>query len=316
MPEANFHQPVLTKEVLHYLITDPEGIYVDCTVGGGGHSRHILQALSPSGFLIGLDADPDALAHAQVVLADFPNKALRQVFYDQIDIVLYEMGKFPVHGVLYDLGISSFQVDKAERGFSFQKEAPLDMRFNPAQELKAWDVVNKYPVEELERIIREYGEERYWRRIARAIVERRSRGPIGTTRELATVIQSVVGERFRTKTLARVFQSIRIEVNRELERLRKSLQLAFEFLRKNGRIVAISYHSLEDRIVKEFFRTKARGCICPPEFPQCVCGKTPEMQILTRKVVQPSPEEIAANPRARSARLRAAEKIVEFEERQ
>ncbi|RMG63338.1 MAG: 16S rRNA (cytosine(1402)-N(4))-methyltransferase RsmH [Calditrichaeota bacterium] len=314
MQTPRFHQPVLVQEVLRYLITRRDGVYLDCTVGGGGHSRYILEALLPEGFLIGLDADVEALQEAGRVLADFPNKLLRQAFSDQLDVVLYETGRYPLDGVLYDLGLSSFQVDVERRGFSFQKEAPLDMRFNPAQKKTAADVVNSYPQAELERILREYGEERLWRRIAAEIVRKRAVAPIQTTTELAEIVRGVAREPYVTKTLARVFQAIRIEVNRELERLKTSLEKAFHFLRQGGRIVVISYHSLEDRVVKEFFRYKAQACVCPPELPACVCGKQAEMKLLTRKVVKPGANEVAANPRARSARLRAAEKIVPFQE--
>ncbi len=314
METPQFHQPVLVQEVLRYLVTRRDGIYVDCTVGGAGHSRHILEALLPEGFLIGLDADAEALQEAARVLADFSNKVLRQAFFDQLDVVLYELGRYPVDGVFYDLGISSFQVDVERRGFSFQKEAPLDMRFSATQQKTAAEVVNTYPREALERILREYGEERRWRRIAGEIVRKRAVAPIQTTTELAEIVRAVAREPHVTKTLARVFQAIRIEVNQELDRLKTSLEKAFRFLRPGGRLVVISYHSLEDRLVKAFFRHKAQECVCPPGLPTCVCGKQAEMSILTRKVVVPLPEEVAANSRARSARLRAAEKRVPFEE--
>ena len=217
-------------------------------------------------------------------------------------------------GVFYDLGISSFQVDVERRGFSFQVDAPLDMRFHKHQEITAEDVVNTYPQEELERVIREYGEEKHWRGIARAIVQKRQVMRLRTTFDLVEIVRSVIGEQFLVKSLARVFQAIRIEVNQELNRLQNSLEQAFRVLRKRGRVVVISYHSLEDRIVKEFFREKASTCVCPPGLPECVCGKQQEMRILTRHVVTPDRQEVAQNPRSRSARLRAAEKIVPFQE--
>jgi len=314
MTQMDFHKPVLVREVLQYLITDRKGIYVDCTAGGGGHSELILKTISPEGTLIGIDADAEALAYAEKRLAEFPNKILRQIFYDQLDVVLIETGHNPVQGVLYDLGISSFQVDVERRGFSFQVDAPLDMRFDQTQKLTAADVLNTYSQEELERIIRTYGEERHWRAIAREIVRKRQAIQFKTTRDLVEVVKMIVGEQYLVKSLARVFQAIRIEVNQELERLKKSLEIAFRYLKEGGRLVVISYHSLEDRIVKKFMKEKARDCVCPPGLPECVCGKQQEMKILTRKVVRPTATEIAENPRSRSARLRAAEKIVPFSE--
>ncbi len=313
MAQVQFHMPVMRREVLAYLITRKDGIYVDCTVGGGGHAQAILEAISPEGFLIGLDADAEALSHAEQVLSRFPNKILRHTFYDNLEAVLYELEKVPVNGVFFDLGISSFQVDVERRGFSFQKDAPLDMRFDQSVGKTAADVLNTYPEEELERIIREYGEERHWRAIVREILRKRAVMKIETTSDLVEIVRAVIGDHFLNKSLARVFQALRIEVNRELERLQRALEQAFNVLQKGGRIVVLSYHSLEDRIVKDFFKLKAARCVCPPEFPVCTCGKVQEMTVLTRKVVTPSPEEIRANPRARSARLRAAEKIIPFE---
>ena len=307
-----YHQPVLAEVAVEYLVTDLNGIYVDCTLGGGGHSRLILQKLSPKGFLIGLDADRDAIENSSVNLREFANKSLRQIFYDQLDIVLHELEKYPVDGFLYDLGLSSFHVDQVKRGFSYQVEAPLDMRFDQMQKLTAADVLNRYELQSLERIIREYGEENHWRPIAAKIVKDRSVANFKTTRDLVEVVRSIVGERKLQKSLARVFQAIRIEVNKELERLKKSLELAFQYSKQGARIVTIGYHSLEDRIVKEFFRYKALDCICPDDLPECVCDKVPEVRQLTRKVITPQIDEIRSNPRARSARLRTAEKIVPF----
>ncbi len=315
MGEGKFyHEPVLSRQVIDYLVQSPEGVYLDCTVGGGGHAEEILKRLNNNGFLIGIDADADALAFARERLQRFSNVALQQIFYDQLDVVLVRLEKYPVEGVLFDLGISSFQVDCGERGFSYLKEGPLDMRFHPTQRLTAEHVVNEYSEEELGRVLREYGEEPHWRRLTRAIVEARQSHPIQTTEQLAAIIRTRVPQRFQIKTLARVFQAIRIEVNDELNRLKRALEKAFRALQQHGRLVVISYHSLEDRIVKDFFRYKASDCICPPEWPQCRCDKVPEMKILTRKPLRPSPEEVRTNPRARSARLRVAEKIVPFEE--
>ncbi len=313
MEGAHFHVPVMRQEVLEFLITRRDGIYVDCTVGGGGHAQAILETLSPKGVLIGLDADAEALAHAKQILGNFPNKILRHTFYDNLEAVLYELEKIPVDGILFDLGISSFQVDVERRGFSFQKEAPLDMRFDQTIGKTAAEVLNSYSEEELGRVLREYGEERHWRAIVQEIIRKRQIMKIKTTTDLVEIVRTVVGEHFLNKSLARVFQALRIEVNQELRRLERALDQAFHVLRQGGRIVVLSYHSLEDRIVKDFFKYKAASCICPPEFPVCSCDKVSEMKILTRKVVTPTPEEVQRNPRARSARLRAAEKIVPFE---
>ena len=307
-----YHQPVLADESIRYLITNSEGIYVDCTLGGGGHSLLVLQNLSSNGFLIGLDADSDAIAHASEVLKEFKNKLLRQIFYDQLDVVLYETGKYPVDGFFYDLGLSSFHIDEMSRGFSYQVDAPLDMRFDRKQKLTAAKVVNEYPVEALQQIIRDYGEELYWRKIAKRIVQTRINMELKTTMDLVGIVKSVVGEKNLQKSLARVFQAIRIEVNKELDRLKKSLELAFKYGKKGARILVISYHSLEDRIVKEFFRYKALSCICPDDLPECVCDKVSEIKIISRKIIKPDQKEIQLNPRARSARLRVAEKIVPF----
>lgn len=307
-----YHQPVLADVAVGYLVTNSDGIYVDCTLGGGGHSDLILQKLSSKGFLIGLDADRDAIENSNEKLKGYNNKALRQIFFDQLDVVLHELKEYPVDGFFYDLGLSSFHVDRVGRGFSYQVEVPLDMRFDQGQKLTAAEVLNEYELDSLERIIREYGEEKYWRAIAAKIVKNRTAAKLRTTRELVEIVRSVVGERKLQKSLARVFQAIRIEVNKELERLEKSLDLAFQYSKEGARIVSISYHSLEDRIVKEFFRYKALDCICPDDLPECVCDKVAEMRILTRKVITPGADEIRSNPRARSARLRAAEKIVPF----
>ena len=310
--EKAYHQPVLASETVQYLVTNLEGIYVDCTLGGGGHSYLILKKMSPNGLLVGLDADNDAINHASEVLKGFKNKFLRQIFYDQLDVVLHEIGKYPVDGFLYDLGLSSFHVDRVSRGFSYQVDAPLDMRFNQKQKLTASEVVNEYSLESLQRIIREYGEELYWKQIANRIVKNRAILSLKTTNDLVDVVRSIVGERNLQKSLARVFQAIRIEVNKELDRLKRSLELAFQYMKEGARIVTISYNSLEDRIAKEFFRYKALDCICPDDIPKCVCEKVAEMRLITHKVVKPDQREIQINPRARSARLRVAQKIVPF----
>ncbi len=312
--EQGFHQPVLGGEVVKYLVTDPAGVYVDCTVGGGGHAVGILERLSSAGFLVGLDADAEALAFARERLSGFSNFALRQIFYDQLDIVLHELGRVPVTGVLYDLGVSSFQIDVDRRGFSYQSEGPLDMRMDQRQKLTAEQVLNSYSQTDLEKIIREYGEERHWRAIAQEIVRRRSTESLKKTKDLVEIVRTIVGERFLTKSLARVFQAVRIEVNQELTRLSQSLQRAYQILQQGGRLVVISYHSLEDRIVKNFMKEKELDCLCPPELPMCVCDKQQEMRVLTRKPLMAGRREVQVNPRSRSARMRVAEKVVPYRE--
>jgi 16S rRNA (cytosine1402-N4)-methyltransferase len=312
MVQEFYHHPVLAGDVVKYLISKPDGIYVDCTLGGGGHSELILEKLNGKGMLLGLDADMDAIQFASERLSIFSNKIIKRAFFDQLDVVLVQDKLLPADGFLFDLGISSHQIDKGEKGFSFSEDGPLDMRFNNLQKLTAAEVINRYDEKKLAEIIRSYGEERQWRKIVRQLIRKRSAKIIETTSELKDIISSVILERFRNKTLARIFQAIRIEVNQELERLKTGLNKAFDALNLHGRIVVISYHSLEDRIVKEFFRYKELDCICPPDYPECVCDKEKEMKILTRKPIRPSEKEIADNPRARSARLRAAEKIIDF----
>ena len=307
-----FHQPVLLTSVADYLVSAPDGVYVDCTLGGGGHAEAILKRLNEDGFLVCLDADSDAIQSAQQRLASFPNKIIRRLFFDQLDVILAQENLLPVQGFLFDLGISSFQIDEKARGFSYQEDSPLDMRFNTQQKINAEEVLNEYPLEKLQQIFREYGEERYWRRIAQAVVDTRKLSRISTTGQLADIVRGIVGGKFLNKSLARIFQAVRIEVNDELNRLKQALEKAFDCLEIGGRIVVIAYHSLEDRITKEFFRFKELDCVCPVEFPQCVCDKTKEMRILTRKPVFPSLNEVEQNPRARSARLRCAEKIVSY----
>ena len=314
MGNYEFHQPVMAQAAVDYLITTSEGIYVDCTVGGTGHSQLILRNIDPGGRLVCIDADADAIRFARQQLSNHPNVIIRQTFFDQLNVVLENEKLLPVHGFLFDLGISSFQIDQPEKGFAFQSDGPLDMRFNRQQSLSALEIVNQYPQQELEQIFWKYGEEKNGRAIARKIVEQRRNGIIETTRHLTAVIQLAVSPRFINKTLARIFQAIRIEVNDELGRLKRALEKAFNCLDRSGRLVVISYHSLEDRIVKDFFRDKERDCICPPDFPQCMCNKVSELQILTKKPLLPSVFETEQNPRSRSAKLRAAEKIVEYQE--
>lgn len=308
--ETLTHAPVLVEEVLHYLAVQPGGRYVDCTVGGGGHARAILEAAAPGGLLLGLDADPNALAIATETLAPFADSVrLVEANFRRLAQICRELNFVPVHGVLFDLGLSSFQLADERRGFGFQVEAPLDMRFSPSQTLTAADIVNHYPEAELADLIWRLGEEPASRRIARAIVRAR---PIATTTQLAQVVSRAVGgHRQRIHPATRTFQALRIAVNDELSALADALGQARDVLGVGGRLVVISFHSLEDRIVKQFFQRESRDCVCPPETLACVCGHKAGLRVLTRRVVTPSPREVAANPRSRSARLRAAERIAE-----
>jgi len=312
MRQISFHSPVLAETAVDLLITAVDGTYVDCTLGGGGHSELILQRLQSTGKLIAIDADPDAIHFAGRRLENYSNLNIVRGFFDQIDVLLMEQDFIPVNGFLFDLGISSHQVNRREKGFSFQVEGPLDMRFNPGQKMTAEKVINSYSVEELEEIFRTYGEERFSRAISTRIVEERKSGVIRTTWQLAEIIKKVTPGRMQVKSLARIFQAIRIEVNQELERLKTGLEMAFNCLDKSGRLVIISYHSLEDRIVKEFFRYRETDCVCPPDFPKCVCQKESELRIITKKPVKPEVSEIRENSRSRSAKLRAAEKLVGY----
>ncbi len=307
-----YHVPVLVEPVLAYWLTNPSGVYVDGTLGGGGHAAAILNRLTPAAKLIGIDRDPDALEFARNRLSKFSNQILlRQANFDEMAEVVHDLGFSTVDGILLDLGVSSYQIDSEQRGFSFSRSGPLDMRMEKEQALSAADVVNSYDYKKLKGIFKIYGEERHAGRIAMAILNARKNGPIQTTDQLVEIVGRVVPTNFRNKTLARIFQAIRIEVNQELAHLEKALEQAVSLLNPGGRLVVLSYHSLEDRIVKHFFRKMAQPCECPPEWPTCPCDEKPQVKILTRRPLTAPPEEVAQNPRARSAKLRAAEKIGE-----
>jgi 16S rRNA (cytosine1402-N4)-methyltransferase len=307
------HLSVLPAEVLALLDPAPGGIYLDGTVGGGGHARLILEASAPGGRLIGLDRDPSALRKAAEVLAPFGDRVvLRHRNFSEATGVLAELGISGLDGMLLDLGVSSHQLDEASRGFSFRGEAPLDMRMDPTCGQTAADVVNTAAAEELTRIFREYGEERFAGRISRRIVQVRQQQPLTTTRQLAELVRDVVpGGKVpaRIHPATRVFQALRIQVNQELEHVSRGIAEAIDLLNPGGRLVVISFHSLEDRIVKRFFQEEAKGCICPPRLPTCVCNHRPRLEVLTRKGVRASDAEVEANPRARSAVLRAVRRI-------
>lgn len=313
VPSLDFdslHIPVLKDKVVSLLVTNPSGVYVDCTVDGGGHAQAILESLSPSGRLIGLDVDQIAVEIASRRLASFGDRVrLFQANFTELEGRLDDEGIDRADGILFDLGISSIQVDTPERGFSYLHDGPLDMRMDSSSKKSAWEVVNLFTEEELTRTFRGYGEERLSPVISRTIVKARRSRSIDTTKQLVEIIEGVIPKRNSQKALARIFQAIRIEVNDELANLRIGLQRAIGLLKSEGRVGAISYHSLEDRIVKAIFSQKAKGCICPADFPRCVCGQQKELKLMTRGVVRPSPEEIASNRRARGAKLRVAERI-------
>ena len=303
------HIPVLLQATLTFLQVRSGGTYIDATVGGGGHAEAILAAAVPDGRLLGLDLDPDALEVASERLAPFGDRVvLRRGSFAQLAALAADF--VPADGIFFDLGLSSLQLTDPSRGFSFSRPGPLDMRFDPdAGGPTAADLVNGLSVEELAQILYQYGEERQARRIAEAIVAAR---PLETTEQLAEVVVAAVGgKRGRIHPATRTFQALRIAVNDELSALRVALPQAVDLLRPGGRLVVISFHSLEDRIVKRFFRQESKDCICPPEVPVCACGHRARLRVLTRKPVRPDPDEVARNPRARSARLRAAERLAD-----
>jgi len=306
--KALMHIPVLLNEAVEALAVQPGGRYIDCTVGSGGHATAILERSSPGGQLLGIDADPKAIATAKVTLTDYSDSILLvNENFANLQATCLKYDFFPVHGILFDLGLSSPQLNGDGRGFSFQHDAPLDMRLNPDQELTAAEIVNTFPEAELARLIRTYGEERHSQRIARYIVQQR---PISTSLHLAHVIeQAVRGSRGRIHPATRTFQALRIAVNQELEHLETALKQAVGLLGLNSRLVVISYHSLEDRIVKQFMQQESRDCICPPDIPTCICQHKASLRIITKKVITPSSAEVQLNPRSRSAKLRAAEHI-------
>ncbi len=306
-----YHQPVMPKEVRFYLITRRDGTYLDMTCGGGGHLKILSESLSKKAVLVGFDRDKEAVLVARKNLKGVPQvtKIINSRF-SEIDRVARDINLSKVDGIFFDLGVSSHQIDSSQRGFSFMQNGPLDMRMNLSDKLTAETVVNDYPTDKLLEIFRKYGEEKKARRIVLVIDKQRQKEKIDTTKKLQAVLKSAISGKNLNSTLARLFQAIRIEVNGELDELTKTLPRAFDLLAPDGRFVCLSYHSLEDRIVKRFLRERAKGCICPDNFPVCACGKKPEAKILTKKVVRPKKEEVEANSRARSARLRAAQKLI------
>ena len=302
------HVPVLLQETLDSLAIRPDGIYVDGTVGGAGHSYEIASRLTQGGQLIGLDRDPDAVRAATDRLQGLPAKVVH-CNYSQMRRALDDLGIAAVDGILMDLGVSSYQLDEAERGFSYHADAPLDMRMSQTG-LSAQDVVNTWSEGELTTILRDYGEEKFAGRIAANIVRAREIQPIVRTGQLADIIRDSVPQKFRRdkNPCKKSFQAIRIAVNDEFGHLREGLEAAFACLRPGGRLAVITFHSLEDRIVKQQFAKWCSGCTCPPDFPQCVCGKKPEGSLVVRKPVTAGEEELAQNHRSRSAKLRVIER--------
>ena len=302
------HQPVLYHEIIHALKPHSPGKFIDATIGAGGHAWGILEQSSPDGQLLGFDQDAQALALASQRLSQFKDRVeLVHTSYVHLQSEMRARGWEQVDGIVFDLGVSSMQLDMPQRGFSFQKEGPLDMRFNPTQSISAADLVNEMPEEDLAQIIWRYGEERYARRIARAIVRTR---PLRTTTQLAEVIyQALGGRKERIHPATRTFQALRIAVNDELAAIGEALPQAVTALAPGGRLAIISFHSMEDRIIKQYFRQESKDCICPPDQPVCNCGHKASLRVITRRPIQPGEAEIELNPRARSARLRVAEKL-------
>ena len=306
------HISVLLNECLEGLNIKENGIYVDGTLGGAGHSSEILKRLSNEGRLIGIDQDTDALKAAKERLKNYSNVTFVHSNFSSIENVLNNLNIDGVDGILMDLGVSSYQLDEGERGFSYMKDAPLDMRMNRDNDFSAYNVINEYSEEDLYRIIRDYGEEKFARRIASFIVENRQEKNIETTLELVEIIKSAIPAKARREgphPAKRTFQAIRIEVNSELSILNKTIEDGVGKLNKGGRMAIITFHSLEDRIVKNKFRDLAVSCRCPKEFPVCVCGEKAKEKVISRKAIEPTKEEVDINPRSRSAKLRVIEKL-------
>jgi len=311
------HVPVMVEEIVDYLNCSPGKTYVDGTLGGGGHAQAILEAIRPNGLLLGIDRDPDAISHCKAFLHPFkPNVRIFHDNFTNLPQILSQLHTRKVDGILLDLGLSLYQLEASGRGFSFMRDEPLDMRMNPESGHTAAEFVNELPEKELAKVIAQYGEERWAPRIARAIVADRRQQAINSSRQLARIVEQAIPARYRRGRIhpaTRAFQAFRIAVNEELDALDIFLNDAVNFLNPEGRLCILSFHSLEDRIVKERFRALAKGCTCPPQFPMCVCGKSPQVAVLTKRAVRPGEAEVQENPRARSAKLRAAERLREGE---
>lgn len=310
-PQSSRHEPVLVRQVVALLVTDEQGAYLDLTAGGGGHLKALAGCLSGQGRLYGVDRDPAAVLRAQAALATSSRKTqIIQAAFGNIANAVARLEEQTFDGILLDLGLSSDQLDDPERGFSFRFDAPLDMRFDLEQQKSAADLLRELSQPELTRLFREYGEERQAARIATAIVRERQKRMISTTAQLRDIVLSVIRPPHENKSLARCFQALRIAINDELTQLLNVLPASRDLLKAGGRLAVISYHSLEDRLVKRWMSAQVKGdCTCPPELPVCACGAKPTMKLVTRKPVLPEDDEIESNPRARSAKLRIAEKL-------
>jgi 16S rRNA (cytosine1402-N4)-methyltransferase len=308
------HIPVMVDEVLSYLNCGSGKVFADCTLGGTGHARAILEQIAPDGLLIGIDQDRDAIDNAFQSLGDYtPHIRLYHDSFVNLPSILSRIGITSIDGVLADLGLSLYQIESSGRGFSFRRDEPLDMRMNMDSRTTAEDIVNSETESRLEKIFRDYGEERWAGKIARNIASARSKRSIRSSKELADIVCRAIPQRTalqrKIHPATKVFMALRIAVNRELEILDEFIINAVNALKPGGRLCILSFHSLEDRIVKHRFKALEKGCTCPPDFPMCVCGKQKQVRVLTRSVVRPTPQEVSANPMARSTRLRALEKI-------
>ena len=308
----DYHIPVLYYETLDNLVINPDGVYIDCTLGGGSHSEGILERLSDKGLLISIDQDSNAIEYSKKRLEKFgPKWKVFKGNFENIDTIAYMAGVDKVDGILMDIGVSSKQLDDPERGFSYRYDVKLDMRMNIEQKISAYDVVNTYSEEQLSKIIFEYGEERYARKIAKLIVEERKSSLIEKTSDLITLIKRAYPERSSKHPAKKTFQAIRIEVNRELEVLENAISKAVELLKVGGRLAIITFHSLEDRIVKNKFKDLATACKCPKDIPICVCGGVKKFEIITKKPIIPVDDELKNNNRAHSSKLRILERILD-----
>lgn len=308
--EEVYHIPVLYRETIDNIVLNRDGVYMDCTLGGGGHSQGILEALSEKGKLIAIDQDEQAIAFASKRLEKYENKI--KIFknnFSNMDIVAYMAGVDKFDGIIMDIGVSSTQLDEAERGFSYRFDAPLDMRMDKNQKISAYNVVNEYSETQLLKIIYEYGEERFAKKIVKNIIESRKIKPVETTLELVELIKKATGYGGKKHPAKKTFQAIRIEVNRELEVLTEAIDKGLKLLKKGGRLGIITFHSLEDRIVKQKFKEIEKSCICPPQIPVCICGKISEAKVITKKPIIAAENELDENNRAHSAKLRILERM-------
>lgn len=305
----DYHIPVLYYETLDNLVVNPDGVYVDCTLGGGGHSEGILKRLSPKGVLISIDQDQQAIDYAKKRLEGYSNWKCFKNNFENIETVIYMAGYDKVDGILMDIGVSSTQLDDAERGFSYRFDARLDMRMNTSAKISAYEVVNTYEEGALSKIFFEFGEERHARRIAKYICDSRKEKPIETTGDLVAIIKRAYPERAAKHPAKKTFQAIRIEVNKELEVLENAVNKAVDCLKVGGRLGIITFHSLEDRMVKTMFKDFATDCICPPRLPVCICNNKAKVKLVTKKPIIPSEDELDQNKRSRSSKLRVIERI-------